>query len=304
MRLVSLIAKMENEGGASVVDVRDLIYPLWQGRLVVMTTTLLFIAAAAAYAVLTTPIYRATTVVVAASGDRNGLAGALGSVGGLAALAGINLPSGDSRTEEYLAVLRSRQFNESFIKDNNLLTELYARLWDSAGGRWKVAPERQPTLARAFRYFDRIRTISKNTKTGLITLEIEYRDRSKGATWANDLIRRLNAEMRARAIVDADASVGYLEKELANTTDLGTREAINRLIETQIKQRMLANVTQEFALRVVDRAMAADVTDPVRPQKLLLIVGGAVVGLGLGILIVLIGHAFWQKSPIGTGSRT
>jgi len=89
----------------------------------------------------------------------------------------------------------------------------------------------------------------------------------------------------------------YLERELTNTSTLGTREAINRLIEAQIKQRMLANVTLEFAFRVVDPATVADADDPVRPQKFLLFLLGPIVGFSLGVFAIL---AFeWLRQ--GTG---
>ncbi len=279
---------MENDRSVGVISLRDLITPLWRGRSLILSMSLLFFSVAIAYAFLAAPIYRSTTVVVTASMNRSGLSNALGSAGGLAALAGISLPSGDGRTEEFLAVLRSQGFTESFIKDNNLLPQLYPRLWDASVGRWKVAPEKQPTLAKAFRKFDDIRTISKSQKTGLITVELEWTDRLQAAAWLNDLIRRLNAEMRVRAITDADAYLGYLDKELAKTSDIGTRDAINRLIESQIKEKMLADVTEEYALRIVDRALAAEANDPIKPHKVQLAAVGLVVGFVFGALIVVI----------------
>jgi len=120
-----------------------------------------------------------------------------------------------------------------------------------------------------------------------LTLQIDWRDRSEAARWVNEIAARLNAEMRARAIEQADASVSFLEKELGTTSTVEIRDSINRLIEAQIKQRMLANVTREYAFRVVDRALPSDADDPVRPQKLMLFVLGPVVGLVLGIVAVL-----------------
>src|SRR6185436_1603620 len=148
---------------------------------------------------------------------------------------------------------------------------------------------------KGFKYFDRkVRSVSSDKKTGLITLQVDWRDRDQAAEWANDLVRRLNAEMRSRAISKADAAVGYLEKESNTTSTVVTREAIGRLIEAQVKQRMLANVTLEYSFRVVDRALPADKDDPERPKKVVLIVAGVIIGLVLGVLAALI--AGWQES--------
>lgn len=215
-------------------------------------------------------------------------------------MVGANLNPGASRTEESLAVLRSRELTERFIRDSGLMPELFHQRWDVKSLAWRQGVTHQPTLAEAYRYFDeRVRRLSYDKKTGLIRLEIEWRDPAKAAEWANELVARLNAEMRARAIAESTASVGFLEKELAATSTLDTRAAINRLIEAQINQRMLANVTREYAFRVVDRALPPDAQDVVRPKKLLMIVLGAGLGLMLGAVGVLLRGAVASDSRAG-----
>jgi uncharacterized protein involved in exopolysaccharide biosynthesis len=250
-----------------------------------------------------TPVYRATVVMIPVSSERSNLAGSVGQSlgqlgGGLASLTGLNVGSSDPETEEALGVLRSRQFGEQFIKDENLLPLLYAAIWDPATQAWKPG-KHVPTLNRAFNYFNKkIRTVSADQKSGLTTLQIDWRDRTAAAAWANELLRRLNAVMRTRAITNADASIAFLEKELQTTSVVEMREAINRLIETQEKQRMLANVTEQYAFRVVDPAIAPDADDPTRPPKLLMELAGPIVGLLLSVAAVL------MLSPAGSGSGT
>jgi uncharacterized protein involved in exopolysaccharide biosynthesis len=282
-----LTSRTELQGSEAIVDGGLLATVLWARRSLIVAFAIVGTGAFAALAFLSPPVYRASAVLVPASPDRNALGGsissALGSMGGLASLAGIDLSAGNSAIEETLAVLQSREFTQVFIADHNLMPELYADIWDSASKTWKVSPKKQPTPAKAFRVFDKIRTIRKSEKTGLITLQIDWRDRVEAAAWVNALVAALNTEMRTRAIEQSDASLGYLQKELAATSDIGTREAVNRLIEGQIKQRMLANVTQEYSLRFVDKALVADADDPVGPKKILLMVIGLFLGLAGGI---------------------
>jgi uncharacterized protein involved in exopolysaccharide biosynthesis len=266
---------------------------LWAARRWVIACVIVSAAVFAAYAFLSTRIYTAATVFISASADRSGLGDSFrGSIGGLASLAGINLGSmggAGSDTQEALAVLKSRQFTEAFINERQLMPKFFPNQWDESAKSSKPG-KRQPTPARAYKYFDtKVRSIIENKKTGLIELRINWRDRNEAAAWANELLDRLNQEMRTRAKVSADASVGYLERELKSTDQVATREAINRLIEAQVRQRMLANVTQEYAFRVVDRAMPADANDPVKPKKLLLLLAGPLVGLVIGAVAVLVG---------------
>lgn len=287
------IALPEQFGGSSgEMDLRLMLARLWAKRWWLTVSVVLFTGGFVAAAFLMVPVYRGTTVVVSADVDRGGAGGlgsSLGAIGGLASLAGINLGSGGSHTEEALAVLRSREFTEGFINDNNLMPELFADRWDPVAKRWRGPEKNWPTLAQAFKFFDNdVRNINHDKKTGLISLQIEWHDPVKAAQWANGLIARLNAEMRTREIASTTASLSYLEKELASTSAVDTRQVINGLMETQINKRMFANVTAEFALRVVDRALPPDPKDIVRPKKLLLIALGPTLGLMFGSFVVLL----------------
>jgi uncharacterized protein involved in exopolysaccharide biosynthesis len=283
-----VMPRMQDESVNLRTVLAQLLRKRWWILAGVVVSTVVFTAAAH----WITPVYRVTVVMVTVSSERNSLAGSvsqsLGQIGGgLASLAGLNVGSGDSETQEALGVLRSREFGEQFIKDENLMPQLFASNWDSATQSWK-AGKGVPTINKAFNYFNKgIRTVTQDNKTGLTTLQIDWRDRNAAAAWANQLLKRLNAVMRSRAIANADASIAFLERELQTTSVVETREAINRLIETQVKQRMLANVTEEYAFRVVDPAIAPDADDPAKPPKFLLEVAGPMVGLLLSVAAVL-----------------
>jgi len=238
-----------------------------------------------------TPIYRASIVLAPAAPDRGAEAGGsiAGSLGGLASAAGLSLGPRDAGTEEALAVLQSREFTENFITEKDLLPELFPATWDAVSKAWKVSPDKQPTPGKAFKYFDKkIRAVTEDPKTGLVTMQIDWTDRNEAAEWANELVRRLNDEMRARAITEADASMSFLNKELQTTSTLEVQAAISRLIESAVKQRMLANVTHDYSFRVVDRAIPPDQDDIVKPQKPLLLLVGALLGLIVGVAPVIL----------------
>lgn len=285
----------KNLDDENVIDLSALIAKVWEGRWWIFGSVIFFTAAFVVAAIKITPIYRSSVVLLSASSDRGSggvLGSALGQLSGLASLAGVSVGSSDSETEEALAVLRSRQFTESFIVENDLMPELFADKWDASKKEWRVDKVDRPTVAKAYQYFNKqVRLVTQDKKTGLVSLQIDWKDRNKAALWANELVKRLNSEMRDRAIAKANASIGYLQNELKVTMVVGTQEAINRLIEAQIKQKMLASVSPDYAFRVVDKAMVADVDDPVKPNKVLFAVAGFVLGLVFGLLFVWISHS-------------
>jgi uncharacterized protein involved in exopolysaccharide biosynthesis len=273
------------------IDLRRVGARLWQGRRWLLTSLLCFTAAFAAAAIFMTPIYRAEVVLVPTNEQSSGkLGSAVGQLGGgFAALAGLNFGATDQETEEALTVLKSREFTEAFIKDRNLMPVLFYGLWDAKNQQWKGDKKKWPTLARASKFFDKnVRNITHEKMTGLVRMTIEWKDPRMAADWANSLVERLNEEMRARAVARANASVQYLEQELAKTATVETRQAIGRLMEQQIDNKMFANVTTEFTFRVADRALPPDPRDKVRPQRLLLLVLGVTLGLLFGAFAVLL----------------
>lgn len=278
----------------AIIDRGYLASVLAPRRAMIVTFTLIGMVLFGALGFWLKPTYRGEAMLVAGGPDQHDLEGIMGStlssVGELASLAGLSgLSSSDQALEESLAVLQSKEFNEDYIAKHDLLPILFAKQWDPNTHSWKVPPGKQPTLNKGFRVFEHLRDIHRDKLTGIITLRIDWKDRYQAVEWVNGLVAALNSEMQARAIAEADASLGYLQKALVTTSEVNTREAINRLIESQVKKRMIATVTQEYALRFVDHALVPDMDDPVGPRKLVLIAVGLVLGfLGSTALALLL----------------
>lgn len=256
--------------------------------------------AALAYVLLARPVYRSTVVMISVSSERSTLGGALsstlGSLGGLGALAGLNI-GGDSAVEEALAVLRSRSFGETFIKDLDLMPRFFPKDWDAEKKQWKSAPGKEPTLAKGFEYFNkRVRSVNQDKRTGLTSLNVDWQDAGEAATWANELASRLNSEMRRRALANSKASIDFLQAALPEAGDVESRSALSRLMEAQIKQRMLATVTEDYAFRIVDRALPADLSRPFKPRRVPILLAAPFLGFAAGAFAVLALH-FLRRKP-------
>jgi uncharacterized protein involved in exopolysaccharide biosynthesis len=286
---------------ADTIDQRTIVARLWPKRRWIAASVIVFAGLFVALAFLMTPIYRSSVVFVPANTERANISNVLngplgGTLGGLASLAGFNFEPSVTETQEALAVLKSRQFTEVFIDDWHLMPELFRASWDPQRQSWK-ANVRVPTKAQAYKFFNKsIRSIVEDRKTGLITLQIDWRDRTEGTRWANELLRRLNEEMRTRAIRRADAAIAFLEKESNATNVVATREAISRLIEVEMKQRTVANVSDEYAFRVVDKAMAPDKDDVFSPKKIVMLAIGMALGMLIGSAVVLIIEARGRRA--------
>jgi uncharacterized protein involved in exopolysaccharide biosynthesis len=274
------------------LSARDLAQILWRDRWLIVVVTAVFTGAATLASFLLPKTYRATTVLSAVSraGAGDGALGGLGSLasqfGGIAALAGISL-DGDTKKAESLAVLQSEALTQKYLAENNLLPILYAKLWDAEEGRWRVSdPKDVPSLWRASRYFKRkLSNVATDAKSGLITVEINWRDPKLAAQWANDLVRLTNRYLRDKAIAESERNIAYLQEEAAKTDIVGAREAIYAVLQNEINKAMLARGSEEYALKVLDPAVAPE--KAASPQPLLWIPVGFFGGLLLSLFAVV-----------------
>lgn len=262
----------------------------WRDRWIIVISTAVLAGVTAAGAFLVTPKYAAEVVMIPVKADdaRAALSGMVGQLGGIGSLAGFVLPSGGNK-DEYLAYLQSNRFTARFLEDEQLLPVLFAKLWDPRTDRWDVDdPDDVPTLADGVKEFSRrVRAIQEERRTGIVTLSVVWSDPEVAAHWANLMVDRVNRDLRQRAIAESEASIEYLNGELAKTNVVEVQQAIYRLIENEIKSVMLANVRQEYAFKVIDPAVAADKDDVVRPKKLAMILLGAMFGAGFGFVFAL-----------------
>lgn len=235
---------------------------------------------------LVTPMYRSEVrVSVVLDLDRAGGAALGGALGGLASLAGLQT-QGSAERAESLAVLASRSLGERFLVAEDLMPGLFPDRWDAVAKSWIPRGDKQaPTIREAFTAFTRdIRVIQEDSQSGLIVVAMNWSDPVRAAQLANGYVDLANSTLRARAIEEARASLQFLDAELGKTQSIPVRESIFRLVETQTKKIMLANVRRDYAFKVIDPAVPPDEGDVARPRRLLMAAVGALLGLTLGIL--------------------
>lgn len=269
-------------------ELRKLTISLFRYRWWVIGCTLLFTVAAGVISFVVTPTYLAETTLVPAqngsgSGVNRGIFDRLGGLAGLVGMSGANKPL----VTEAIALLKSRQFTEDFIRDKDLLPVLFADKWDSKAARWKSGI-RTPDLWGGYLLFDHdIRFVDTDRRTGVITLRIEWRDPREAAQWANALVSRVNEEMRRRALTKSAMTLRYLKAELKRTNIVVVRNALQDLIEANLKREAFANVTPDYVFTVVDPAAPPDRWDKLRPRKSIYVITGFFLGFLVSVLSVI-----------------
>jgi uncharacterized protein involved in exopolysaccharide biosynthesis len=242
--------------------------------------------------------YTVHVILAGTSTDSEGghfgaLADAASSLGGLASLAGLSSP-GEQQKWESITVLESEDLTQNFIQQNNLLPVLYAKKWDANRNRWRdTDPQRIPTLWQANQYFKgKIRNVTVDDKSGLVTLTITWRNPVQAAAWANGLVKMTNDYLRTKAIDRSERSIAFLNEEAAKTTVVEARQAIYSVLESEIDKAMLARGTEEYAFKVLDPAFP-----PERPSSLAASVWVFLTFVATSLLafLAVFVHVAWNK---------
>lgn len=268
----------------------DLLQLIWLRRWLIAVIALCGLVAGITTATLMTPVYRAETVVSPVGDGSGSLNGLLGDYAALADIAAINLNVSNNGKEEAVATLKSRAFGERFISDRQLLPVLFEDEWDAGHQQWRDSdPKKQPQLWDGWRVFDEeVRHVTEDRRTGLVSLAIEWHDPALAAEWANDLVSRLNDQVRARDVAEAERSIEYLNGQLRQGGLLEVKESIYTLLEAQLKVITLASARNDYAFRVIDPALIPDPSRPVRPRLVVMAALGTLAGLFVSIGVILL----------------
>ena len=267
-------------GDDDTIDLLELWAIVCRYKKLLLSVVLCALLLSIGVAIFTPPIYKAELIAAPATEEKGGgLSSLAGQFGGLASLAGVNIPSGGSDIDRVLATLKSRAFLVPFLQQAAVFKAVSDQL-----------SKEDLSVLDAYDYFiANVIDVRKDNKTGLVSLSIEWQDPVIAASWANSLLLRLNEHQRKNAINEAEQNIEYLTSQLQQTGIVDMQQAIYRLIEAQTKTVMLANVKKEYALQVIDPAVAPE--DPISPRLGLIIVLGSVLGLMLGVFLVFLLHA-------------
>ena len=275
-------------------------------------------------------LYKSEVLLAPVSSGSGGMSGLAAKYGGLASMAGIDLPSGGggNLTQEALSLLESKRFLYDFINRNNLKPVLFYKNWNSDSNKWleplintaeikeslfgkketvtyegmEVLADNEPSIFDAYSLFTKqILSVSQDKKTEFITLGIEWTNPVQARDWANQLVKEINEKIRREHIQQSQTTITYLRKTLEKVKLIELKEIIFNLIEENTKSMTLAETRQDYIFKIIDPAIVAEKKSS--PKRGLMVVIGFILGLMLGIFIALILNWRENKDNLAGGSH-
>lgn len=289
------------------IDIAGLLRFIWSKKLLICVTVAIFLVMAAIYLRIATYTYSVELQVTAApNSGGDSLNSALGSLSGLASIAGINLAGGQNATqfELYLEGLHSREVAEAVMKDRSLLPVIFQGEWNQQQQRFQqprdplagvkrvikyilgvpVRPWQAPNAARMQDYLQTFIKIRRNPKSPVVTIQTNHRD----PDFAKRLLSRVHNEtdrkLRAMALARSQEYIRYLSQQLEIVQVAEHRLAIAQALSEQEKMRMMTSADIPFAAEPFGEPAAS--FKPTRPQPVILLAASIFAGGFFALLAI------------------
>ena len=285
------------------IDLKELFSLLWGGKKLIILITAVFAFCSVLYALSLTSYYRSETVLTLAQGSNE--MSSLSRYGGLASLAGINIPSaGTDKGALLVNTIMSRAFLKNLLSIEDVLPSLMAvksydseskkivfdpNIYDATNKKWLQTP---PSYLQAYGIYMGQMTVNYYEPTGLIYISLEHESPVFAQKFLDLIIHEADSLMREKDLQQSSDALEYLINEISKTSLIEMKSSMNQLIQSQLETQMMAKISTDYALKVIEPPFIPE--RKFSPSRSLISLVGTMLGFVLGIVWVLIRH-YYQR---------
>tara|TARA_B100001758_G_C18316626_1_gene560868 strand:+ start:229 stop:1155 length:927 start_codon:yes stop_codon:yes gene_type:complete len=291
------------------ISVAKIFGELWANKKLIITSVFLFSVASVIYSLSLTNLYTSnSTVSIATEAEGRDIS----QYQGLAAIAGINLPSSEKDDKSKLAMtkLKSREFFEVLYNKNGFLEDLMGaksfdfetrsivydvKIFDVDKKKWvrdvSFPLQQKPSLLEAHKYFhDEVFKASEDLDTGFITISIEHLSPEFSQKTLEFIIKNINDLSKSNDLEESLVAMKYLENELAKTDILNISDSINQLIEFHTYRMMKAQTSEYYLLKVIDKPHLPERKSS--PNRAMICILGFILGFLISSIYIIVRKNF------------
>ena len=278
------------------IDVKYLFKIIFDERRIIFALTAIFSVIAVIYSLSLSNIYKSSALLSPVA-DNSSANQSFNNIGGLAGLAGINISSLSSgKSTKAIAKITTLSFFENNILPNIFLPDLMASTnWDEESNtvlydeglfnkqdqKWT----RTPSPQKSFKKFLRVMEVSQDSTTGFVRISFKHHSPYVAKDWTELVVQEINDSFRTLDKLEAQASMDYLNDQMALTSYSEIKEVIAQILKQKMQQLSLIEANEFYIFSYIDSPAVEE--EKVEPSRTKISIFGAVLGLLLGILTVI-----------------
>ena len=288
------------------IDLNELISYCWSKKNLFLSITATFVILSGIYSYYLPDIYRSEAILAPAD-EGNSMSKTLQGYGGLASLAGIDLPSANqgSMSLEAIEKLTSFKFFETSILPNIYLPDLMAikewnlkenttsydkRKYDSKELKWirkaKFPKKVIPSAQEAYKEFEDIFYLNQDDETGFIYIAVEHQSPFIAKEWTELMINNINSQYRVDHKKEATLSIDYLTLEIAKAKLAEVRQALAKLVQNEAQKSVLIESNEEYVFKILDPPYVPE--EKTKPLRFVIIMLGFLLGSMISVSFLTI----------------
>ncbi len=290
------------------IDLVEIIYLMWGNKFLILGLTSLFSLFSVIYALSLPNYFKSETIVSVRDSENN--SAQVGQYAGLAQMAGINIGAsgGTDKTQYVMATLRSRDFFEILVNNNNMIIPsimaskeykassgeliIDSSIYDVKTNKWII---KKPTNLEAHKVFiSNIMTVSKNDLTGYISISTEHLSPFFAHQLINNMVDQINTISKEKDLRESKKAIEFLQSQSMKTQLRGVTTSINNLIEAQIEKQMTSQISENYLIDYIDKPFIPE--EKSKPSRSTIAILGFLFGISISVLIILVRRFVFSKS--------
>jgi len=259
--------------------------------------------------------YAEITAIAKSDSSILGMGSKLSSI---SSLIGSKINADNSDITFAMHYINSRELADSFIDKFGLRTKLFSDDYDD-NGHYKyesdnanhyhrlfgknmtdindidVCPDPGPSKRITYEKFKDVFSIDIDNVENIVTVGVRWKNPVEARDWANHYIDHANSILKKKSIDESNNKIKYLEDQINGNTSGEIKEAIYSLVENEMKKITVAEASDEYPFKIVQRAFLPE--RKVYPKRILFLLEGAMFGFVILCLYICISLVFLKKEP-------
>ncbi len=297
------------------IDLKELFFILVQGKWIVASVTAFLVIIGIIYSLSLPNIYKSEALLAPVDESSSLIGGALNQYSGLAGLAGINLPTGEtgSNSKKAIELMSSLNFFEKYLMPKIFLPDLMAiESWDDEkniiiyddsifqkdSNTWvrdfSYPQKLIPSAQESFETFkDENLSLQEDLTTGYISLAIKHQSPLIAKQWVQIIFDEVNFFYRQKDKEASEKAVTFLNKQINSNSYSEIRQITASLLEKEIQKLTLVEANKDYVFEYVYPPSVMEKRS--EPNRFLIIFLSLILGVFLGMIIVLFRHYFLKE---------
>ena len=301
----------------STLDLLELINLLWENWKTILVVCSISAVLSVFYALSLPNIYQSKAILVPvdtkASGAGFSASSMLSSIDVGSILSG---SMGSTKSNDIsIETIQSLSFFTYMQERHNFYPQLLAlkeynlssnelkydpEIYDESSSKWvrevRFPKTNPPSIQEAYKTFNDMFDLMVDKRTGLVSVTFEHQSPYVAEQMLSWIISDVNSYIRDNEKKVAEDSLVYLQEKIQTTNITEIRRALSLIIQDQINTIMLAEVSDEYAFKVIEDPVVEE--NKIAPNRALTCILISIVGGILSVIFVLIRHFFFSKGDV------